>query len=221
MPWRPPSPAARRPEGPWSAPWCSPAPAWCPLRCLSRRRRRCRSLSRPAEVAPRLRRRRLRRPEAGDRARPDRDVDPGDQQALGPRQGLRTLAPPVGRRAEHRLDQPKSTPRKGLRGKHRERTLLDHDRQHQATCKTDRQSMIHHADSESDSKNDQLRCLEWCKSLACRRDITILLSNRDASGVFSKRVGGNVSVDHYNIPYSAGESVKNTESLFVWNARRT
>ena len=71
------------------------------------------------------------------------------------------------------------------------------------------------------SKNDQLRCLGWCESLACRPDVTVLLSNRDANCAFSKRVGSDVLIDHYEIPYSAGENVKNMESLFVWNTQHT
>lgn len=50
------------------------------------------------------------------------------------------------------------------------------------------------------SKNDQLRCLSWCERLSGRPDITVLLSNRDANGVFSKRVGSNVLIDHYEGP---------------------
>ena len=69
------------------------------------------------------------------------------------------------------------------------------------------------------SKNDQLRCLSWCERLAGRPDITVLLSNRDANGIFSKRIRRNVLIDHYEIPYSAGENVRNRESIFAWNVR--
>ena len=69
------------------------------------------------------------------------------------------------------------------------------------------------------SKNDQLRCLNWCARLADRPDVTVLLSNRDTNGVFSKRVGSNVLIDHYEVTYSAGENVRNNETIMVWNQK--
>ncbi len=69
------------------------------------------------------------------------------------------------------------------------------------------------------TKDDQLRCLNWCNKLAENRNVSVLLSNRDYRKFFSKRVGSNVEVKTYDIVYSAGENARQSEALFIWNSK--
>jgi len=69
------------------------------------------------------------------------------------------------------------------------------------------------------SKHDQLRCLNWCNKLAENRNVNVLLSNRDYRGFFSKKVSADVEVISYDIVYSAGVNLKQSEALFIWNRK--
>ena len=67
------------------------------------------------------------------------------------------------------------------------------------------------------TNGDQVRCLNWCNRLANNKFICVLLSNRDHSRFFSKRIPGNVKSVSYEKFYSAGENVRSREALFIWN----
>ena len=67
------------------------------------------------------------------------------------------------------------------------------------------------------TKNDQVRCFNWCVEMSSKPETCVLLSNRDHENFFSRRCSRDVDIINYSIPYSAGENVRSTETLFIWN----
>jgi hypothetical protein len=61
------------------------------------------------------------------------------------------ITAPLGCRAYHRLAEPQSPPRKGLRGHNRKRRNVADDRERQAALTQARQSMLSPTNYESDS----------------------------------------------------------------------
>jgi len=75
-----------------------------------------------------------------------RHLDLRDHPALRYRQGLRAFAATMGRRADHRLAQPQSSPRQGFRGHRRKRAGLALHRQCQAALAMPRQAVTPNAE---------------------------------------------------------------------------
>ena len=90
----------------------------------------------------------------------NRLLDDRDRQTIRCRQGLQTVATPLGCRTNHRMAQPQSSACKRLRGHNCQRRNMAHDRKRQAALTQNRQSMINPGNIMSRT----LRSKSWCRS---------------------------------------------------------